>query len=79
MLTFDILTSIGYALVGRKDPDGDLHGMSDALGAPDEVIGALIFLPAAVDLHRFYYPDSAWAPWMSRGAKAYFLGLSFRW
>lgn len=79
MLAFDILTSIGYALVGRQDPDGDIRGMSEALGVSDRIIGAIVFLPAAVDLYRFYYPDSAWAPWVGRGAKGYLLGLSFRW
>jgi hypothetical protein len=78
MLTFNVVTSIGYALVGRKDRDGDIRGMSEALWVRDELIGALIFLPAALDLYRYYRPDAAWAPWASRGAKAYLLGLSFR-
>jgi hypothetical protein len=79
MLTFNILTSIGYALVGRKDRDGDVRGMSEALGVRDEVIGVMLFVPAALDLYRYYYPGSVWAPWAARGAKGYFLGLSFRW
>lgn len=79
VLAFDILTSVGYALVGRKDPDGDLRGMSEALGVDDKWIGALVFLPAALDTYRYFYPESRWAPWASRGAKAYLLGLSFRW
>ncbi|TAK01645.1 MAG: hypothetical protein EPO39_14105 [Candidatus Manganitrophaceae bacterium] len=79
VLAFDVLTSIGYALVGRKDPDGDLRGMSEALGVDDKLVGTLVFLPAALDAYRYFYPESRWAPWASRGAKGYLLGLSFRW
>lgn len=79
ILAFNLLTSIGYSLIGRKDDDGDLHGMSEALGVGDRLVGALVFLPAALDFYRYYFPDSVWAPWAARGAKAYFLGLSFRW
>jgi hypothetical protein len=53
--------------------------MSEALGVSDRIVGALVALPAAVDLYRYYYPESAWAPWAGRGAKGYLLGLSFRW
>jgi hypothetical protein len=79
LLAFNIVTSMGYALVGRKDRDGDIHGMSEALGVRDEWVGVMVFVPAALDLYRYYYPESLWAPWASRGAKGYFLGLSFRW
>jgi len=77
VLAFDILTSMGYAVFGRLDPDGDLKGMSDASGINNVAIAGLVFLPAAIDLYRYYYPDSVWAPWAARGAKAYLLGLSF--
>jgi len=79
MLAFDILTSAGYALVGRKDPDGDLRGMSEALKVNDWIIGGIVLLPPALDLYRYYRPDSSWIPWIDRGAKGYLLGLSFRW
>lgn len=79
MLAFHIATSIGYALIGRKDRDGDLHGMSEGLGVSDRIVGAIVFLPAAVDTYRYFYPDSRWAPWVARGSKGYLLGLSFRW
>lgn len=79
MLAFNILTSVGYALVGRKDPDGDLRAMSEALNVNDVVIGGVVLFPAVLDLYRYYHPDSRWVPWIDRGAKAYFLGLSFRW
>jgi len=78
MLTFDILTSVGYALVGRKDHDGDVRGMSEALNVNDWTIAGIVALPAALDLYRYYHPESVWIPWMDRGAKAYLLGLSFR-
>ncbi|MBI3805804.1 MAG: hypothetical protein HY282_18785 [Nitrospirae bacterium] len=78
VLAFNIITSIGYALVGRKDPDGDLRGMAESLGVKDRWVGALVFLPAAVDAYRYFYPDSRWAPWVSRGSKAYLLGLALR-
>jgi hypothetical protein len=79
MLAFDILTSVGYALVGRKDPDGDLRGMSEALDVNDVVIGGIVLLPAVLDLYRYYHPGSHWIPWIDRGAKGYLLGFSFRW
>lgn len=79
VLAFDILTSTGYALVGRKDPDGDLRGMAESLGVNDKWMGALVFLPAAIDTYRYFYPESRWAPWVSRGSKGYLLGLAFRW
>jgi hypothetical protein len=78
MLAFDILTSMGYVLVGRKDPDGDIRGMSESLKVNDAIIGGLVLLPAAMDLYRYYHPDSVWVPWIDRGAKGYLLGLSFR-
>lgn len=79
MLAFDIITSAGYAVVGRKDPDGDLRGMAESLGVKDRWVGALVFLPAAVDAYRYFYPEARWAPWVSRGAKGYLLGLALRW
>ncbi len=79
VLAFNIFTSLGYALVGRKDPDGDLRGMSEALGVSDKWMGTLVFLPAAFDTYRYFHPESRWAPWVSRGSKAYLLGLAFRW
>lgn len=79
MLAFDIVTSIGYAVLGRLDPDGDLRGMSESRGVNNLFIAALVFTPAALDLYRYYNPESVWAPWVSRGAKAYLLGLSFSW
>lgn len=79
VLAFDILVSVGYALIGRKDPDGDLRGMSEALGVSDKWMATLVLLPAAVDTYRYVYPDSRWAPWVGRGSKAYLLGLAFRW
>jgi hypothetical protein len=79
VLAFDLLVSVGYALIGRKDPDGDLRGMSEALDVSDKWMATLIFFPAAVDTYRYFYPESRWAPWVSRGSKAYLLGLAFRW
>lgn len=79
VLAFDIVTSIGYSLIGRLDPDGDLRGMSESKGISNLVIATLVFVPAAIDLYRYYYPKSAWAPWVDRGAKGYLLGLSFWW
>lgn len=79
VLAFDMIVSVGYAFIGRKDPDGDLRGMSEALGVSDKWLGTLVFLPAAVDTYRYFYPDSRWAPWVSRGSKGYLLGLALRW
>lgn len=79
VLAFDIVVSAGYALIGRKDPDGDLRGMSEALDVSDKWMATLVLLPAAVDTYRYFYPESRWAPWVSRGSKAYLLGLAFRW
>ncbi|MDC4226330.1 MAG: hypothetical protein MPW15_19275 [Candidatus Manganitrophus sp.] len=43
VLAFDIVVSAGYALIGRKDPDGDLRGMSEALGVNDKWMATLVF------------------------------------
>ena len=34
-------------------------------------------LPAALDAYRYFYPDSTWAMWLSRIAKASMFGVSF--
>lgn len=79
MLAFDILTSIAYALGGRRNRGGDVYQMSEALGVHNKFVAGLILAPAAIDLYRYYYPESSWTPWISRGAKSYLLGLSLRW
>lgn len=79
VLALDLFVSFGYALIARKDRDGDLRGMSEALDVSEKWMATLVFFPAAVDTYRYFYPESRWAPWVSRGSKAYLLGLAFRW
>jgi hypothetical protein len=71
MLAFDVLTSIGYGIVGiaQGGPiERDTHGMT-ASGIPEPAIGALIMVPAVLDGYRYFRPDAAWAKWISRAAK----------
>jgi hypothetical protein len=72
VLAFDVLTSFGYgtvALFKAGPPERDTRGMS-AIGVNERAIGALIMVPAAFDAVRYFFPDTTWAKWASRAAKA---------
>jgi hypothetical protein len=79
LLAFNIFLSGMYAvgsLTGIQDPHGDLAGMTRASGFHHVALSLLLLTPAGLDTYRYFVPDSRWAPWVSRGAKATFIGLT---
>lgn len=72
MLAFNVLNSVGYALVAfarAGPPERDTRGMA-TIGVDERVIGAIVLAPAALDAFRYFKPEARWAVWASRAAKA---------
>jgi hypothetical protein len=70
---FNILNSIGYGIVAlaRAGPvERDTRGMADAVSMDERAIAAVVLLPALLDSYRYFKPESEWAKWASRAAKA---------
>lgn len=70
LLAFDVLTSAGYAAAAfaRAGPaERDTLSMARGVGVDERAIGALVLAPAALDVYRYYHPDSRWARWTTRG------------
>jgi hypothetical protein len=73
LLAFDVLTSIGYAAVafaGQGPVERDTRGIAQGLGVSERAIGLVVLSPAALDVYRYFRPDSVWARWAARIAKA---------
>jgi hypothetical protein len=73
VLAFDVLTSIGYGAVAlaRAGPfERDTRGMAGSIGIDERAIGLVVIAPAVLDAYRYFRPESAWARWASRIAKA---------
>ena len=73
VFTFNVLNSIGYALVAfaRAGPvERDTRGMATSVGLDERLIGLVVLAPALLDGYRYFRPDSRWAAWTSRTAKA---------
>jgi hypothetical protein len=73
LLAFNVLTSVAYAgtAFARTGPfERDTRGMADAVRIDERVIGAFVLAPAILDTWRYYRPESKWAVWASRSAKA---------
>lgn len=83
MLLFNVFLSCFYAAgawTGLEDPHGDLGGAARLAGFDEVALSFALLAPAALDTYRYFRPSSVkWAPWVSRGAKAAFLGLNFVW
>jgi hypothetical protein len=80
VLMFDIVLAVGYAITGFAGvgpPQSDVNTMARGLGVPPWQVGLLLFVPATVDLYRYFIPRSAWAPWTSVSGKMLLLGVSF--
>ena len=80
-LFFNTLLSMGYAtasVLNVEDPHGDVAGARRSSNYPRAFLAATIFLPGALDLYRYVFPESKWAPWVSRGTKALFLGMNVK-
>ena len=79
VLAFHVATSTMYGIAGfaRVGPhERDTRGMAVSTGIPEPVIGGLVLAPAALDVYRYFRPESAWAKWASRSAKAVLVGLA---
>lgn len=73
ILTFNVLTSVAYAgaAFARTGPhERDTRGMADSTRVDERVIGVMVLTPAVLDTWRYFKPESKWATWASRAAKA---------
>jgi len=72
VLAFNVLNSIGYALVAfaKAGPaERDTRGMADSIRVDERVVGAIILTPAVLDAYRYFKRGSRWATWTSRAVK----------
>jgi hypothetical protein len=75
IFAFHLVTSAVYGaagLAGVGPSERDTRGMALSLGdsgVPESAIGAFVLAPAALDVYRYYRPQSSWARWASRGLK----------
>jgi hypothetical protein len=44
--------------------------MATGIGVDERAIGAIVLAPALIDTYRYFRPESRWATWASRIAKA---------
>jgi hypothetical protein len=73
VLAFDVLTSVGYAMVAFAETgpaERDTLSMARGLGVNERAIGALILAPALLNAYRYYRPDAKWARWTARALEA---------
>lgn len=82
LFAFGVATSVVYAVGAATGagPERDTRTLARSLGSkgvPEPAAGALILAPAALDLYRYYRPDSRWARWTSRAVKLVSVGLVF--
>jgi hypothetical protein len=78
LLFMNIGLSLGYStasFVGLEDPHGDISGGSRHTYYPAPLIAGMVFTSGALDLFRYLFPDDEMLPWLSRSAKAMFLGM----
>jgi hypothetical protein len=73
ILAFNVLNSVGYALVAfaKAGPaERDTRGMASSTGVDERAIGAIVLAPAVLDTYRYFKRGSRWAAWTSRATKA---------
>jgi len=78
VFAFHLATSALYGIAGFGSIgplERDTRGMALSTGIPESAIGGLVLTPAALDVYRYYRPESRWAKWASRGAKVAIVGL----
>ena len=78
MLLFNTAASVAYGIANLtriEPPQGDLYGFDQVSRLPHGVFAAVILGTAALDVARYFLPDVAWLPWVSRGSKAVTVGL----
>jgi hypothetical protein len=44
--------------------------MAQGLGVSEGTVGLVVLSPAVLDVYRYLHPDSTWARWAARIAKA---------
>jgi len=72
VLAFNVGASAVYAAAAfaRAGPaERDTRAMAASLGIDERWVGAMILVPAVLDVVRYFKPDARWAAWSSRGAK----------
>jgi hypothetical protein len=72
VLAFNTLASIAYAGAAftRTGPqERDTRGMASTADVAEPWIGAIVLAPAALDIARYFQPESRWWRWGSRAAK----------
>jgi hypothetical protein len=72
VLAFNVGASAVYATAAfaRAGPaERDTRSMAASLGIDERWVGAMILVPAVLDVVRYFKPDARWAAWSSRGAK----------
>src|SRR2546425_9415491 len=73
VFAFNVLNSIGYSAMAfaKAGPaERDTRGMATGIGVDERAIGAVVLAPALIDAYRYFRPESRWAKWASRIAKA---------
>lgn len=73
---FHLVTSLIYsyaALAKSGPPERDTLGMAQGLRINERWVGLAVLAPAALDLYRSFYPETAWARWGSRSVKVSFV------
>jgi hypothetical protein len=81
MVVFNVLMPVGYSMAAflRTGPIArDPHGMAEAVGLPEPVMGVVVLAPALLDGYRYLHPEKRWAAWASRVAKVGSLLLTVR-
>jgi hypothetical protein len=72
MLTFNVLTSVGYAgaaFMRRGPVERDTRGMATSARFDEPWAGVAILAPALLDGVRYYKPEMTWLKWASRATK----------
>jgi hypothetical protein len=78
MLLFNTAASVAYGianLAGIEPPEGDLRALDAVSPVPHGVFAAAVLGAAALDIARYFLPDTQWLPVVSRGTKAVTIGL----
>jgi hypothetical protein len=73
VLAFHVLASMTYAVaaVAEIGPyERDTRSMAVALRCKEAWVGVMVIAPAVLDVWRYRHPESRWARWASRAAKA---------
>ncbi len=73
VFAFNVGASAMYSVAAfarTGPPERDTRGMADSARIDERWIGAIVLAPAILDAWRYLDPDSRWAVWLSRAAKA---------